>query len=134
LRNQLLRFLKSAGDATLNKVNKSIGVRFVLKLKINSIMHLLNAQTFLSSIVLYDQLFKEQESTLVVDSLSKLNLCDPQMRRVRLLAVIALQVYYNEFNDEALLKKSTVQNFFLYGQLYLNTFGMRLGPNESRIN
>lgn len=90
-------------------------MRFVLKLKINSIMHLLNAQTFFSSIVLNDQLFEEQESTFVVDSLSKLNLCDPQMRRVRLLAVIALQVNYHEFNDEALLKKSTVQNFLLNG-------------------
>jgi hypothetical protein len=66
-------------------------------------MHLSNVQTFLCSVVFNNELLQEQESTFVVNSLSHLNLCDPQMRSVSLLAIIALLISHNELNHKCLL-------------------------------
>jgi hypothetical protein len=75
----------------------------ILELEIKAIMHFLNTNTLLSSIVFNDKLLKEKESSLVIDSLSYLNLCDPQMRSISFFAIIALLILNNKFNDEGLL-------------------------------
>jgi hypothetical protein len=79
-------------------------MRFVLKLEIETVMHVLDVQTLLSSIMLNDQLLKEKEGTLVVNSLSHLNLGHPQVRCVSLFTILALLISDDEFDDEALLK------------------------------
>jgi hypothetical protein len=67
-------------------------------------MHFLNVKTFLSSIVFNNKLLKEQESTLVVNTLSELDLSDPQMRCVCLFAIIALLICDYELHYKALLQ------------------------------
>jgi hypothetical protein len=67
-------------------------------------MHVFDVQTLLSSIMLDDQLLKEKEGSLVVNSLSDLNLCHPQVRSVGLFTILALLISYDKFDDEALLK------------------------------
>lgn len=50
--------------------------------------------------MLQNELLQEQECTLVTDALSELNLRLPSMRRVGLLAVVALQVLDDELDLE----------------------------------
>ena len=87
-----------------NEINQTVSMRLVLELEIKSIIHFTDVHTLFSCIMLQNELFKEQERPLVIDTLSDLHLCDPQMRSVCLLAVIALLVSNNEFNHEVLLK------------------------------
>jgi len=65
-------------------------MRLALKLEIKTIMHLFNVQAFLCSVMLNDKLLQEQESSLVIDTLTKLHLSDPQVRCVSLLTIVAL--------------------------------------------
>lgn len=106
----------------------------VFELEIETIVHFSNVKTLLSSVVLDDQLLEEEEGTLVVDSLSDLNLGNPQMRGVCLLAVIALLVGDNKLNDERLLQEGTIEHFLLDGELDLDSARMGLGPDETCIN
>jgi hypothetical protein len=84
-------------------------------------------------VMFQNHLFQEQECTLVVDSLAKLNLSDPLMRRPLLFAIIALQIGDYEFNDEALLQKCVIFHFLLNVDPDFNATGMRLGPDETCI-
>jgi hypothetical protein len=97
-------------------------MRFVLELKVKSIVLVFNAQAFLSSIMLNDELLEEEESPLVIHSLSDLNLSNPQVRCVGLLTIWALLICNNEFYDKALLKKSSIKDFLLNSELHLDTF------------
>ena len=84
--------------------------------------------------MLEDQLFQKQECPLVVDSLAHLHLGDPQMGRVRFLAVVALQILHRKLHNETLLKESVVQDFLLHCHFNLNSPRMRLCPDKSSIN
>ena len=81
-----------------------------------------------------NKLFEEQESTLVVDSLSQLNLSYPQVRGIGLFAIITLKVSNHEFDDKALLKESTIEDFLLNGKFNLDTSRMWLSPHEASIH
>lgn len=70
----------------------------------------------------------------MVHSLSQLNLSHPQMWRISLFAIIALEVGDHKFNDEALLKKSSTEYFLLNGKLDFDTSRVRLGPHETCIH
>lgn len=70
----------------------------------------------------------------MVNALSHLHLSHPQMGCVSLLAVVALLVGDNEFNDEALLEESTIEDFLLHCELDLDTAGVRLGPDEAGVD
>ena len=97
-------------------------------------MHLSNVHALLCSIMLDDQLLKEQESTLVVDPLSNLDLSNPQVRSISLFAIVTLKVSNNKFNDKALLKKSTIEHFFLNCKLDLDASRVRFCPHEASIH
>jgi len=97
-------------------------------------VHLSDVHALLSRVVLDDQLFKEQEGALVVDALPDLNLGDPQMWSVGLLAVIALEVNNYELNHEALLEESSVENLLLHGQFDLQALRVGLGVKEPSVN
>ncbi len=58
----------------------------------------------------------------MVYTLANLNLGNPEMRGISFLAVIALKIYYDEFNYEALLKKSTIEYFLLDSKFDLQSF------------
>ena len=63
------------GDKIVHdEANKSIGMRILLVLEIEAIMHLLDTCDSLVSVVLQNQLLQVQESTLVMDALSQLHL------------------------------------------------------------
>jgi hypothetical protein len=96
-------------------------MRFVLELEIKSIVHVLDIQAFLGSIMLNNELFKKEEGSFVINSLSNLDLSNPQMRSVCLLTVWALLICDNKLYDETLLKESAIENFLLDSQLDLNT-------------
>lgn len=69
----------------------------------------------------------------MIDPLSNLNLSNPEMGSIGLLTVVALLICHNEFDDEALLQESTIQNFLLYSKFDLDSAGMRLRPHEPSI-
>jgi hypothetical protein len=77
-----------------------------------------------SCVMLQDELFEEEEGSLVLDFLSYLNLTLPQMGSVRLFALITLKVHHHVFNHERLLKVGSVENLFLTCYLYLKSLGM----------
>jgi len=81
-----------------------------------------------------NKLFQEKESTLVIDSLSQLNLGNPQVRSVSLFAIIALKIGDNEFNDKALLEESAIEDFLLDSKFNLDASRMRLGPHKASIH
>lgn len=56
----------------------------------------------------------------MVDPLPDLDLRDPQMRCICLLAVVALLVGNHELNYEALLQERPVEDLLLNGELYLD--------------
>lgn len=84
--------------------------------------------------MLYNKLLKEEESTFVINSLSKLNLGNPQVRSISLFAIVTLKVSNNKFNDKALLKKSTIEHFFLNCKLDLDASRVRFCPHEASIH
>ena len=104
VRDELLALFEARGDHTCDEVNQAVSMRLVLELEIEAVVHLSNVHTFLSCIMLDDKLLQEEEGTLVIYSLSDLNLSDPQMRCVCLLAIIALLIHDHELHHEALLK------------------------------
>lgn len=66
--------------------------------------------------------------------LPDLHLRGPQMRRVRFLAVVALQVLNKEFDNEVLGKLYFVEHLLLDRRLHLEPFAMRLCPDETCID
>lgn len=94
----------------------------------------LNVGTLFMCFMLEDQLLKEEESSLVVNSLPNLDLSHPQMGCPSFLTIWTLQVFHNEFDNKCLLQKSSSHNFLLNSQLDLESLGMLLRPNEACIN
>jgi hypothetical protein len=82
-------------------------------------MPLLNTKAFFCCIMLDNELLKEKECSLMINSLSELSLSYPSVRSVRLFTIIALQIINYEFYHEILLQKSTIQYFLLDSQLNL---------------
>ena len=119
---------------SLNKINKPIAVGLVLKLEVYTIVHLTNVHALLSCVVFNNELLKEKEGALMVDSLSNLNLCNPEMGSIGLFAIFALLVSDNEFYDKALLQESATENFLLNCKLDLYSARVRLCPHKARIN
>jgi hypothetical protein len=81
-----------------------------------------------------NKLFQEKEGTLVINSLSKLNLSYPQMRSISFFAIIALKIGNYKFHYKALLEESTVEHFLLNSKFDLNASRMRFGPHETSIH
>ena len=84
-------------------------------------------------VVLHNHLFQVEEGALVMHTLSELNLGAPCVRSVGLLAIIALQVLYDELNLESLLQKRVLLDLLLYCQLDFDPARMRLRPDKRRV-
>ena len=78
-------------------------MRPVAELEVQPIMLFLNLNALGCCIMLDDQLFKEQKGPLVIHSLPDLNLSNPSMRSVSLLAIITLLVLDNILDYKGLL-------------------------------
>jgi len=92
-----------------------------LKLEVKAIMTLLDSNTLVRGIVLNQKLLQEQETALMIYSLTDLNLSQPCVRCVRPFAIITLKVLDGELYDETLLQKSSSYYFLLNSQLDLNS-------------
>ena len=119
--DQLFGVFLSAQDVVFHEVDKSEGVGAVLELEVQTITSFfaLDFQALFLGIVLQDHLLQEQECSLVVNLLSNLHLCRPQMRSIRLLAVVTLKILNDELDDQRLLEESPACDFFLDGELDL---------------
>jgi hypothetical protein len=103
VRYQLFALLEPGGDHTLYEVYQAVRMGLVLELEIETVMHLLNVHTLLGCIVLDDELLEKQESTLVINSLTNLDLGYPEMGCVGLFTIVALLVCYQKFYHKTLL-------------------------------
>jgi hypothetical protein len=134
LGNQLLTVNNSCWDIGSDELTQSHSVGLRLELEVETVVHFLNTQTLLSCVVFDDQLLQEEEGPLVVHSLSDLGHSHPGMGRVRLAAVLALQVHKNVFNNKTLLQKSSVHNLLLDSELHFEPLGMGLRVDKACID
>ena len=118
------------------KVNESKGVRSMVELKIyaSTTSFLFKSCAFLLSIMFQNQLFQEKKSSLMINSLSNLNLWLPQMWSICFFAFITLQIRNHKFNDKCLLQISAIHNFFLNCNFNFKPSRMWLCPNETCID
>ena len=134
MRNQLLGLFVLRYEVVVHKRDKSIRMRIILELKVETVVHFSNSLCLFVRVMLQDQLFQVEESPFVVNSLSDLHLRNPSMRRVGLFTVVALEVRHNEFNLERLLEKGARLDFFLDSQLDFDASGVWFSPNESSVH
>lgn len=134
--NKLFGVLFAANNVVIHEVNEPLGVRTVVEVEVNTLTKvlLLHVNNFLSSVVLQNELFKEQEGSLVLYILSDLHLTMPQVRGIGFLARIALKVLDYKFDNENLLQKSSTEDVLLNGQLDLESLGVSLSPDEVGVN
>jgi len=105
VRDQLFGVLSTGKNLLFDEVVKSLSVRPVLEVEVKALSVVLafDVDALFCSIMFKDQLFKHEESTLVINLLSDLYTRLPKMGRVCFLAVVALKVHDNEFDDKCLL-------------------------------
>ena len=111
--DQLGRLLFSADDIILDEFAESHPVRPVLEQEVQALAMLLILHTdaFVIRSMLQDQLLQEQEGTFVGDFLTDLDLRLPEMRRVCLLAFVALKILDKKFDNHVLLKDGAAEHF-----------------------
>lgn len=95
---------------------------------------LLDVDDLISNTGFEDHLLEEQESPLVINFLSDLNLRVPEMWRVCFLAITTLKVLDDEIDRECLLQQRAGQDFLLDSNLDLESFGMSLCPDEVGVD
>lgn len=136
MRNQLLGLLLLLHHIVINVVNEANSVRSMSELEVEALTMLFvdNTDALFLRIALENQLLEEQERSFVIDILANLHLTLPQMGRVRTLAVIALQIHDDEFDDERLLQQSAIHDFPLHGELHLETTRVGLRPDEACVD
>ena len=85
------------------------------EVKALAVILVLHANALFLSFMLENQLLEPEERALVGDFLTDLNLRLPQMGRVRLLAVVALEVLNDELDDQVLLEHGVGHHLLLDG-------------------
>lgn len=106
----------------------------VSEVKVQAVGHLLNSLGLKMRAMLQDQLFQVQEGSLVISLLPNLYYGDPGVICETRCAIFTLLVLYGKFDDEDLLKDGRGKDFLLHSQLYLDSPGVRLCPDEVRID
>jgi len=113
--NQLLGMLRGTADLLFYEMSKPLSMGSVLELKVDTltVLFLSDVCAFLLGVMFQDQLLKEQEGSLVVHLLPDLHLTLPQMGCVGFLAVFALQILDDVFDNECLLQQGSLENVLL---------------------
>jgi hypothetical protein len=126
----------SLEEMVTDKLNQSRSVRSVLELEIETLATVLflDADTLGLGVMLHDQLLEVQKGSLMVHSLSNLNLGLPMMGCVCFFAVVTLIIIDNEFHNKSLLKGSSRFNFLLNRYLDFDSLGMRFRPDKCCVN
>ena len=134
--DKLLGVLLLANDLIFYKLHKSLSVRPVVEPEVDSlpVVLFLDACALLLHVVLEDQLLQEKECALVLDFLSDLDLTLPEMRRVSLLALIALQVLDDELDHKGLLQHGAIEHLLLNCHFDLESSGVWFCPDESSVD
>lgn len=121
-------------DDVLEKIDKALGVIPLGKVEVYAVVHLLNVDGVLVGAMLEDELLEVEESALVRDLLADLDDGAPGVVRVRLCAVGALVVVLDVLDLERLLHDGALGDLLLHRDLDLDAPGMRLRPDEARID
>ena len=121
MRHQLLVRLVFRNEVTEDELDQSTGVRVLLELKVDPVVHFNDSKALLVCVVFHNQLLQVQEGSLMFDALSDLNLRDPSMWSEGCLAVVALLVVHHEFYSELLLEHSVRMDFLLHSQFHFDT-------------
>lgn len=86
------------------------------------------------SSVFDDELFEEEESSLVRNLLTDLNTSSPGMGGVGLCTIGALSIGNDVFDFEGLLEDGVLEGFGLNCDLDLDTFRMGFRPDERGVD
>jgi hypothetical protein len=99
--DQLSGVCVSLEEVITDELNQSRSMRSVLELEVETLATVLflDTDTLCLSIVLHDQLLEVQKGSLMVNSLSDLNLCLPMMGCVCFFAIVTLIIIDNKFNN-----------------------------------
>ena len=133
VRYQLSTLLRLDRHHTVNKRHEGLCVRFGREVEINAFIMFLHVQRLRVRLVLEYQLLQVQERHFVVHLLPNLHCGVPQVRRERLLAVVALRPFhlvlqYKRRTGQLLVKQ------LLNGYLHLYQLRVRLRPHKRRVN
>jgi hypothetical protein len=81
-----------------------------------------------------NKLFEVKECSLVMYTLSYLNLTGPCVRCPGLLTIIALLVLNHKFNAECLLEHCVILDFLLHNKLHFYSSAVGFCPDKSSID
>lgn len=118
----------------MEEVQEGFGVIPLGEEEIDTIPGLFNIGRIVVRVVLENELLKMEERPLVRNVLSHLHAGTPMVLGVRLGAIRALLVHHHIDNFEGLLKDDIVGDRVLDGELQLDPAGVRLCPDERRID
>jgi len=134
--DQLSGVIVSLEEMITDELNQSSSVRPVLELEVETLATVLflDSDTLGLGIMLHDQLLEVQKGSLMINSLSHLNLGLPMMGCVCFFAIVTLIIINNEFHNKCLLKGSSRFNFLLNRYLDFDPLGMRFRPDKGCVN
>ena len=130
VRHKLLCVSMSGNEMLLDKLNDALSVGVGLVMEVETIGGLLNVNRLLVGIMTQNQLFQEQESSLMSNSLTDLHLTRPLMGSPSLLTVVTLMVLDHEFNTKCLLQEGSHLHLLLHGKFEFDSSAMSLSVNE----
>lgn len=90
MRDELTSGRVLGNEIILDEANDTIGMRLLFVLEVKTVVHLNDVDCLLMCIVLENELLEVEECTLVVHTLSQLDLSLPCMGRISLLTIVAL--------------------------------------------
>lgn len=134
VRNELLRGLDCDGNNRVEEVDEFFGLIFLRKEEIDAVFGFLDVERIAVSAVLHDQLFEEEECSLVEDLLADLDASTPDVGGVRLGAFRTLLCGDNVDNLEALLQHDAILNLVLDSELDLYSSRVGFCPHEAGID
>ena len=136
MRNQLLSMLIPLKEIISDEINKPLGMWPMFELEVKSMASrlLLNSNTLGLSIMFHDQLLKVQKCSLVINSLSHLNLGLPVMGSVSFFAIVTLIILDDKFNHDSLLNGCSSINLFLHCDLNFESLGVGFCPQEGGVD
>eukprot|EP00966_Prymnesium_polylepis_P189709 4395626-Prymnesium_polylepis.1 len=134
LRHELLRVLVPHRRDRLQEGHELLGVRALVEEEIQAVLQLDDVRRVRVRRVLQDELLEPQEGALVRHLLPHLDDRRPRVLRLAPLAVGALLVAQDIFDDERLLQHRTGDHLLLDRQFQLDPARVRLRPDKRRVD
>ena len=103
------------------------------EVKVDTVGHFLDVDRLFMRALLENELFEVQEGSLMWYFLPHLHYCAPGIVCIALGAVGTLSVLLHEFDFERLLKYRALKRLLLHRNLELDSPGMWLRPNKTRV-